>query len=106
MGQRVSMAKKAKQAKSRTPFNIIIVGQGGRLQYEAVIFAASLREMSPGFKGRLLVAKPQNGPLWGKDPSIRGDATRDLLEDLGAEIIPFESRHLGSSYPNGNNIEA
>jgi hypothetical protein len=100
------MAKKPKQAKPQKPFNIVIVGQGGRLQYEAVIFAASLREMSPGFKGRLLVAEPRNGPLWDKDPGIRGDATRDLLEDLGAEIIPFESRHFGASYPNGNKIEA
>ncbi len=100
------MAKKAKQAKPEQPFNIIIVGQGGRLQYEAVIFAASLRDTSPGFQGRLIVAEPQNGPLWDKDPSMRGGQTRALLEELGAEIIPFQSRHFGASYPNGNKIEA
>ncbi|MDR9395624.1 hypothetical protein [Roseovarius sp. SYSU LYC5161] len=87
-------------------FNIAIVGQGGRLQYEAVLFAASLRMTSPAFCGRLLVAEPQPGPLWQRDPSIRDEDTRDLLARLGAEIIPFESRHFGQAYPYGNKIEA
>ena len=34
------------------PFNIMIVGQGGRLQYEALVFVASLRAHAPGFAGR------------------------------------------------------
>jgi hypothetical protein len=87
-------------------FNIVIVGQGGRLQYEALIFAASLRAMSPGFSGRLLVAEPQPGPLWRSDPRIAGAETRDRLAEFGAEIVPFESRHFGQSYPYGNKIEA
>jgi len=96
----------AAQAQQNQPFNIVVVGQGGRLQYEAVIFAASLRMTAPGFAGRLFVAEPQNGPLWKDDPKIRGSATRALLERLGAEIVPFESRHFGDSYPYGNKIEA
>ena len=87
-------------------FNILIIGQGGRLQYEALIFAASLRDQSPGFQGRLFVAEPQPGPLWPNDPRIKGDETRALLADLGAEILPFESRHFGHAYPYGNKIEA
>ncbi|MAU51513.1 MAG: hypothetical protein CMN17_03875 [Roseovarius sp.] len=87
-------------------FNIVIVGQGGRLQYEAVIFAASLRAMSPGLGGRLLVAEPQPGPLWPNDPRIRGEETRALLAGFGAEIVPFESRYFGHDYPYGNKIEA
>lgn len=87
-------------------FNIVIVGQGGRLQYEALIFAASLRAMSPGFAGRLFVAEPQPGPLWRNDPRIGGDETRDRLAEFGAEILPFESRHFGQAYPYGNKIEA
>lgn len=88
------------------PFNIMIVGQGGRLQYEAVIFAASLKAMSPAFQGRLFVAEPQPGPLWKTDPRLRGGDTRDLLERLGAEILPFENRYFGETYPYGNKIEA
>ncbi|QUJ75152.1 hypothetical protein KDD17_08925 [Sulfitobacter albidus] len=87
------------------PFNVVVVGQQGRLAHEAVIFAASLRAMSPDFTGRLIVAEPQPGPRWSKDPSIRNDDLRGLLADLGAEIVPFENRHFGESYPFGNKIE-
>ncbi|WP_416513032.1 hypothetical protein [Aliiroseovarius sp. YM-037] len=84
----------------------MIVGQSGRLQYEAVLFAASLRQSDPDFAGRLFVAEPQPGPKWGDDPRITNAATRELLEHLGAEIIPFDSVHFGESYPYGNKIEA
>ncbi len=97
------MAEKAPPIRD---FNIMVVGQGGRLQYEAVIFAASLRARSPGFSGRLIVAEPQPGPLWPDDPTIRGKETLRVLERLGAEILPFENRHFGADYPYGNKIEA
>jgi len=87
-------------------FNILIVGQSGRLQYEALIFAASLRAMSPGFSGRLIVAVPQPGPLWSGDPVIRNPEVLAALADLGAEVAPFENRIFGESYPQGNKIEA
>lgn len=87
-------------------FNIVIVGQSGRLQYEALLFAASLRANSPGFSGRLLVAVPQPGPLWNNDPSIRDPEVLDLFAHLGAEIVPFENVHFGHAYPYGNKIEA
>ena len=96
----------AARAAKQKPYNIMVVGQGGRLQYEAIIFAASLRAHSPDFAGRLIVAEPQPGPKWQNDPRIRGDDTRELLVRLGAEIIPFENRYFGQSYPYGNKIEA
>lgn len=96
----------AAQEPEAQPFNILIVAQGGRLQYEAVILAASLREHAPGFPGRLIVAEPQPGPLWPHEPRIKGEETRALLRDLGADILPFESRHFGHAYPYGNKIEA
>jgi len=96
----------AKTTEQKTDFNIVIVGQGGRLQFEALIFAASLRDQSPDFKGRLFVAEPQPGPLWPNDPRIKGEDTRALLEELGAEIILFENKHFGHAYPYGNKIEA
>lgn len=97
------MAKKPATGKT---FNIVIVGQAGRLQYEAILFAASLRRFSPGFKGRLFVAVPQAGPAWGHDTSIRQSDVLTALEELGAEILPFESRVFGKSYQYGNKIEA
>lgn len=90
----------------RADFNILIIGQGGRLMYEAVLFAASLRHSDPGFKGRLFIAEPQPGPRWTSDPTMKRQEIRELLTSLGAEIIPFENKHFGASYPQGNKIEA
>jgi hypothetical protein len=89
---------------ARRLFNIMIVGQAGRLQYEALILAASLRAVAPGFAGRLIVAEPQPGPLWPEDPRLPAPF-RAALEEFGAEVLPFESRHFGARYPQGNKIE-
>ncbi len=91
--------------KTAKPFNIVVVAQSGRLQYEAVLFAASLRAKSPDFKGRLFIAEPQPGPRWARNPRINDPSVQALLVSLGAEIIPFETRHFGDSYPYGNKIE-
>ncbi len=86
------------------PFNVAIVGQAGRLQYEALLFVASLRHSCPDFSGKILVAEPQPGPLWSRDPRMAADI-RAKLEELGGQIVPFENTHFGQSYPNGNKIE-
>ncbi|MFC3117968.1 hypothetical protein [Jhaorihella thermophila] len=91
---------------SNRDFNIMIVGQAGRLQYEAILFAASLRHCSPDWRGRLFVAVPQPGPRWSFDPAIRNREVLALLHWLGAEILPFQNTAFGESYPHGNKIEA
>lgn len=96
----------AKGSAKSQEFNIVVVGQAGRLQYEALLFAATLRANSPGFAGRLFVAVPQPGPLWPNDPSIRDADALDLFAHLGAEIVPFDTVHFGHAYPYGNKIEA
>lgn len=98
----VNMARKA--GSDQSP-NILIVAQSGRLQYEALLFALSLRRSSPDYPGRVIVAEPQRGGAWHRDPAIRPDI-REMLLSLGLEIAPFEARHFGESYPNGNKIEA
>ncbi len=87
-------------------FDILIVAQSGRLTYEAVLFAASLRHSAPDFNGRLVVAEPRPGPLWPSDPRMDDDAARALLVELGAHIQPFHCKHFGAGYPNGNKAEA
>lgn len=95
------------QGGDRHVFNVLAVVQGGRLCYEAVLFAASFRAANPGFAGRLILAEPQPGPLWREDPRIADPDARALLEgEFGAEIVPFESTTFGSDYPYGNKIEA
>lgn len=98
--------KREKMQASPTTFNILIIGQNNRLQYEALLFVASLRHSSPGFTGRLFVGVPQKGPLWSQDPSIQDEDVLQALRQLGAEILPFESQIFGASYPHGNKIEA
>ncbi|QBX99533.1 hypothetical protein E2K80_01325 [Rhodophyticola sp. CCM32] len=88
------------------PFNVFVVAQAGRLQYEAALFAASFRHHNPDFPGTLYIAEPQPGPRWQKDPRINDEAVRQLFARLDAEILPFETRHFGDSYPYGNKIEA
>ncbi|WP_371153778.1 hypothetical protein [Jannaschia sp. 2305UL9-9] len=86
-------------------FNIMIVGQAGRLMHEAALFAATLRHNAPRWDGRLILAEPQPGGRWPDDPRIPNGPQRDLLLSLGAEIVPFENSHFGASYPQGNKIE-
>lgn len=95
----------AQKAATQQQFNVVIVGQRGRLAYEALLFAASLRHASPSFTGRFLVAEPQPGPLWPKDPTIANQQIRAALKEMGAEFVPFENRFFGATYPNGNKIE-
>lgn len=89
---------------SRPHFNIMIVGQAGRLEYEALLFAASLRRYSPDFTGRLMIAEPQPSDHWTGDPRL-SIPVKEALIALGAEIAPFENQHFGQSYPQGNKIE-
>lgn len=90
---------------NRQDFTIMAIGQKGRLQYEAILLATSLRQTNPDFTGQLVICEPQPGPLWRNDPRMDDDA-REVLAELGAQILPFESRHFGQSYPYGNKIEA
>ena len=85
--------------------SVLIVAQRGRLACEAVLFAASLATGTQSRPLRLVVAEPQPGPLWAKDPRLDPEP-RSLLQDLGADIRPFDSLHFGESYPQGNKIEA
>lgn len=95
----------AREGDAAQTINILIVAQAGRLSFEAVLFAASLQAQGET-RFRLIVAEPQPGPLWPDNPRIRQPEVRALLEELGAEIRPFESRHFGDAYPYGNKIEA
>ena len=86
-------------------FNILAIGQAGRLEHEAILLAASLRLADPDFPGTLFIAEPQPGPKWHEDPRM-SDRTRKTLTNLGAQILPLETRVFGSDYPHGNKIEA
>ncbi|RCW84178.1 hypothetical protein [Paracoccus lutimaris] len=87
-------------------FNILILGQNGRLGLEAVLFAASLRRNAPGWRGRLIVAEPQPEAAWAGVNTLLPQPVRAALAGYGAEILPFTATHFGRDYPYGNKIEA
>ncbi|MFZ1467546.1 MAG: hypothetical protein WAT09_01055 [Paracoccaceae bacterium] len=95
----------AGQPQKTAPYNIAAVIQGGRLSYEALLLAASLRASNPDFAGRLLFMEPQPGPRWSHSPVLGNQALRNRLQELGAEILPFQSQVFGADYPYGNKIE-
>jgi hypothetical protein len=90
---------------ARQSFTLAAVVQSGRLAFEAVLLAASLRRWDPGFSGRFVLMEPQPGPMWPEDPRLPEGPARALLRDLGAEFLPFDSRLFGAAYPYGNKIE-
>lgn len=94
----------AEKQAAGTPYNVVFIGQAGRLAYEAVMLAATFRAANPGFAGRLLMGEPQPGRLWPEDPRVP-QPIRALLKAFGVETVPFESRQFGSRYPQGNKIE-
>ncbi|MEM9248100.1 MAG: hypothetical protein AAGB05_05295 [Pseudomonadota bacterium] len=92
---------------SHAPFHILAIVQAGRLQYEAVLLAASLRAMDPTFPGRVIFAEPQPTGAWaGHDPRIDSTEVLAVLDRLRVEVVPFEARAFGAAYPHGNKIEA
>lgn len=95
---------KPKRAEPQS-FNIMMVGQGGRLQFEALLQVASLRYTNPDFEGRVIVAEPQNNHRWDGDPRMANNDVREALLTLGAEIIQFQNEVFGCGYPYGNKIE-
>ncbi|WP_410218096.1 hypothetical protein [Paracoccus sp. (in: a-proteobacteria)] len=86
--------------------NLLIVAQAGRLEYEAVICLASLRQNVPDWSGRIIVAEPRPEGAWAGHEVAISSPCRDLIEALGGTILPFTARHFGASYPQGNKIEA
>lgn len=94
------------EAPDPVPFNILAIGQRGRIGFEALALAASLRRASPDFPGRLIIAEPQPEAAWAGEDTRMPAALRAALEAFGAEITPFTATRFGRAYPPGNKIEA
>jgi len=87
-------------------FNVLAIVQDGRLAYEALLLLASFRANTPSFQGKVFFAEPQPGKRWNRDPRLKSDGIREMLESMGATFLPFENKVFGQSYPHGNKIEA
>ena len=60
--------------------NVLIVGQMGRLSYEALLFALSMKANTYDKRFKLFVAEPQPGALWPTDPTIKPEPLRDMID--------------------------
>lgn len=90
----------------RQAFNLLAIVQDGRLAYEALLLMASFKAANPGFAGKVFLAEPQPGKRWNRDPRLKAEGIREMLQSLGATFLPFENKVFGQSYPHGNKIEA
>jgi len=77
----------------------VLIGQNGRLEFEVILFLASLRANSPKFEGRVFIAEPRPNQAWTMNPMIRSQHTRDLIAELGAEFIAFDNRFSAKAIP-------
>ena len=86
-------------------FNLLLVAPAGRLQYETVLFLASLQANSPKFKGKVFVSEPQRGPCWERNPKVNSRIAAKRFWTWGPRFFTFKNRYFGQSYPYGNKIE-
>lgn len=98
--------RKAGAGPQPAPFNLLVLGQKGRIGHEALALVASLRRASPDFPGRLFVAEPQPQAAWEGVETRLDPPLRAALADHGAEVVPFTATRFGRAYPYGNKIEA
>jgi hypothetical protein len=90
---------------TKPAFNVVVVGQAGRLQYEAALFCASFRAANARFSRPPLRGRTATrAPLDPRSAHLRPGRAQPPA-DLGAEILPFEATVFGESYPYGNKIE-
>ena len=120
-GERPAKAARGRPAASRSPAaaaarpdpvtpdprpSLLIVAQAGRLEFESLIFAASLHQNSPEWLGQLVIAEPAPEGAWSGHETRIAPQTREVLEWLGVQIRPFSATRFGAGYPHGNKIEA
>ena len=86
-------------------YNILIIGQSGRLQYEAIMFLASLRQSTPDFNGQVFVAEPQHNEHWTQNPAITDPEIRGLINALGGKISPLENKYFREYTPMGTRLK-
>ena len=87
-------------------FNICIVGQRGRLEYEALLFMTTFRQLTSSGDVSVYVCTPVDSSVWTSNPDMRGTQIAERLVDLGARIVHFENERFGSRYPHSNKIYA
>lgn len=87
---------------SDEPINVAIVAQKGRIAYQAVLSAASIRAHHPREQIRIFICVPKNSALWEQDPAIDDVEMLDAFKRYDCELVSFDNADFGSSYPISN----
>jgi hypothetical protein len=101
MGRAITRGREAAIRES-TVLNIVVVAQAGRIGYQALLCAASIRAFHAADQTRILVCMPQNSPRWEKDPAIRDAELLRGFRRYDCELAEFDNSDFGSSYPHAN----
>ena len=82
--------------------NVAIVAQKGRIGYQALLSAASIREHHPAADVRIHICIPNSSELWVDNPGIEDPALIRAFERYSCELVHFENADFGSNYPHSN----
>jgi hypothetical protein len=86
--------------------NFVIVAQAGRIGYQAVLCAASIRAFHQADAVRIFIAIPKNSRRWESDPSVADTAALEAFRRYDCEIVSIDNADFGSAYPHANKFYA
>jgi hypothetical protein len=86
--------------------NIVIVAQAGRIGYQAVLCAASIRAFHSASDVRVAIAVPKNSARWDQDPALTDAGAIEAFRRYDCEMVSFENADFGSAYPHSNKFYA
>jgi hypothetical protein len=87
-------------------FNIALVAQSGRIAYQALLAAASVRRFHSKKDVNIHICIPENTSRWKDDPSVQEPHLREAFEKYECTIKMIDNSDWGSSYPYGNKFYA
>lgn len=82
--------------------NVTFVAQGGRIGYQALLCAASIRNFHPASDVRIFVCIPKNTKKWKTDPSVTDSDVLAGFDRYGCNVVTIDNTQWGSKYPHAN----
>src|SRR5437868_1260080 len=84
------------------PLNVGMVAQGGRLGYQALLCAASIRSFHSANQVRVFICIPNKTDLWRDDPRVDDPDLLQSFARYNCEIVRFDNLDFGLRYPHSN----
>jgi hypothetical protein len=82
--------------------NVALVAQLGRIGYQALLCAASIRAFHAAGDVHISICVPNRSPLWQSDPTVGDADLTHAFKRYDCEIVPFDNVDFGSIYPHSN----